>query len=137
MKVSYFSDEAYGDLYAKISNNTSKYYQDEDWLDEYFKGREYKFESTIDFSLPELYSFPDPLTDENKTDEDIANVRIIYGQLKKLSPLQATNKYMWACLAHTVYCKYVQHRWNDGKLSENEKITRIRRRFFAVAALLI
>jgi len=134
MRLSYFVEEAFSDLHSNITKNLELYEKDEDWLESYFKGHKYKEESTIDFSPPSLYPFQKRLNDEDKTKEDIANVRIVYDNLKDLSPLQASNKYMWTCLAHTTYRKYVIHRWlDDDKFSsydEKTKAGRIRRVFF-------
>jgi len=135
MRLSYFLEDTYHDLYSNIDKNLESYIKDEDWLEIYFQGQEYVKESTIDFSPPSLFSFDKRLSEEEKTKEDITNVRIIYNHLKNLSPLQATNKYMWTCLAHTTYRKYVIHRWlDDDKYNsyDNEtKANRIRRVFFA------
>jgi len=132
-RIVFFLEDAYMTLYDNIGGNVSCYVQRDDWLDDFFSGQEYKKESTIDYFLPALLEMKTPakrLANEEKTIEDIANVKILYSSLRGLSPLQATNKYMWACLTHTMYKDYVTHRWMDETLSDERKATRIERVFF-------
>lgn len=134
-KIQYFLEEAYDKLRDQVEANSEKYLYTEDWLDAYFIGQEYMRESTINILLPEVVPFSGRLTVEQRTIEDIANVKQIYGNMRTLTPLQATNQYMWTCLAHTIYREYVLHRWFDDEkfdaLSDEKKIKRIISRFFA------
>lgn len=135
MLLSYFTEEAYDILQRELPNNLTHYTSGEEWLDNYFSTLpQYKKESSIGISLPGLCFEPRRLTNEEKTKEDITNIKILYGQLQTLSPYQATNRYMWSCLAHVYYREYVHHRWldDDGfdSLSPEKKITRIKSRYF-------
>lgn len=136
-KIQYFLEEAYDKLWDQVKTNSEKYLSAEDWLDTYFAGQEYMKESTIDVLLPEVVPFLGRLTVDQRTIEDIANVKQIYGNMRALTPLQATNQYMWTCLAHTVYKEYVLHRWFDDEkfdaLSDEKKVKRIISRFFATS----
>lgn len=136
-RIQYFLEEAYDKLRDGVGANSKKYLGGEDWLDAYFTGREYIKESTIDVLLPEVVPFSGRLTVDQRAIEDIANVKQIYGNMRTLTPLQATNKYMWTCLAHTVYKEYVLHRWFDDDkfdaLSDEKKAKRIFSRFFATS----
>lgn len=136
-RIPYFLEEAYDKLWDQVEANCEKYLGTEDWLDAYFSGQEYMKLSTIDILLPEVVTLSDRLTVDQRTVEDIANVKQIYGNMRALTPLQATNQYMWTCLAHTVYKEYVLHRWFDDEkfdtLSDEKKLTRIISRFFATS----
>jgi hypothetical protein len=138
MKLSYFNEETYDELKNTIAQNIEKYLSGDDWLEEFFSGRQYKSESTVDVEAPNLYDEGQVrVSPTEKTQEDIANVKIIYGNMINLSPLQATNPYLWACMTHTAYREYVLHRWFDGDrfdaLSDEKKIRRIQLRFFATS----
>ncbi len=135
MRVVYFTEEAYDVLKNTIPQNMSRYLAGKEWLEEFFDGQEYMKESTIEVSLPAMIPYSSRLADDEKAAEDIANVKQIYGNMRNLTPLQATNPYLWTCLAHTVYRDYVLHRWFDSDkfdaLSDEKKIVRLRSRFFA------
>lgn len=136
-RIQYFLEEAYDKLRDGVGANSKKYLSGEDWMDTYFTGQEYIKESTIDVLLPEVVPFSGRLAVDQRAIEDIANVKQIYGNMRTLTPLQATNKYMWTCLAHTVYKEYVLHRWFDDDkfdaLSDEKKAKRIFSRFFATS----
>jgi hypothetical protein len=134
MGLLYFTEDAYDDLSSNIGANLTRYASDEDWLEDFFCGQVYIKESSVDFSLPQLYRYSNRLSVEDKTKEDIINVKNLYERLKGLSPLQATNKYLWTCLSHTIYKDYVVHRWLDYDkylvLEDQKKENRIKRTFF-------
>lgn len=135
MRAVYFLEEAYEELKNNVFQNMPQYLSDREWLDEFFNGQEYMKESSIEVSLPPMVPFNSRLALEEKAAEDIANVKQIYGNMRNLSPLQATNPYLWTCLSHTVYREYVLHRWfNDEKfdsLNDDKKVKRLLSRFFA------
>lgn len=135
MRAVYFTEEAYDTLKNGISHNMSNYLSGNNWLDAFFEGQEYMKESSIEVALPAMVPFSSRLAVEERAAEDIANVKQIYGNMKNLTPLQATNPYLWTCLAHTVYRDYVLHRWFDDErlplLSEEQKQKRVLSRFFA------
>ena len=135
MRAVYFTEEAYDTLKNSISHNMPHYLNGEKWLEEFFDGQEYMKESSIEVSLPAVVPFASRLAVEERANEDVANVKQIYGNMKSLTPLQATNPYLWTCLAHTVYYDYVLHRWFDddqfSALSEDKKEKRVLSRFFA------
>lgn len=137
MRAVYFTEEAYDELKNHISNNISQYLSGKDWLDDYFANQEYKKESTIEVSLPPVVPFKTRLAVEERAVEDIANVKQIYGNLRGLTTLQATNPYLWSCLSHTIYRDYVLHRWFDDEqffsLDDEKKEKRILSRFFATS----
>jgi hypothetical protein len=59
--------------------------------------------------LPEL-----PCEAEARTASDGANAIALYERLKALSPVQASDERLWACLSHTHYWTYMQTRWPRG-----------------------
>ena len=135
MMLSFFTEEAYDTLQRSIEQNLERYSSGEEWLPEYLATMSpYMKESSLGIALPSLYFGKKRLATEDKTDEDIANIRILYSHLRCLTPYQATNRYMWACLAHTYYQEYVHHRWidDDGfeKQTPEQQIKRIRSRYF-------
>lgn len=111
MLLGYFTEEAYERLLNDSENNVSNYTSDEDWLPRYF-GRGVTY---FGLSSKEVGEFsPYCSFDGKESDNDLVNARNIYEALK-LTPLQASNKYMWAYLCHCVpkYRKYIQTRWKD------------------------
>ena len=134
MRAVYFTEDAYDTLKNGVAHNMPNYLNGQKWLDKFFDGQEYMKESSIEVSLPAMVPFSSRLAVYERTSEDIANVKQIYGNMKNLNPLQATNPYLWTCLAHTVYSDYVLHRWFDddqfSSLSEDKKEKRVLRRFF-------
>ena len=113
MLIPYFEEAAYDKLSSEISKNAEKYLLGENWLDEYFQETPYSAESTIEVSrvAGSLLHSKNP-TDEQKRNEDIHNVKVIYGTYKDyITPLTATNKYMWSCLCHKEFSEYIRDRW--------------------------
>lgn len=132
MLLGYFTEEAYESLLHDISNNAEKYGSSEEWLDEYFHGTEYwKQSKSVDVGgfLPNYAR--GKKTDEQKSQEDLVNTRMLYDAFMSLTPLQASNKYMWTYLCHAVpeYTEYIRHRWMS-----SERSNTIRTRFFVTGA---
>ena len=128
MLLSYFCEDAYDKLLNELDENNDCYSLETDWLSEYFAGQEYyKTSKTVDVQSFRLASVPGQTTNEQKNEDDLVNTRIVYDAMKKLTPLQAANKYMWTYLCHAVpaHVKYIQNRWMS-KIQENT----IRERFF-------
>ena len=78
MRIKYFSESAYFDLYDNIPNNLNAYLSvDNKWIKDFFGDREYSKESRIDSTLPTL----------DATCDDYANVTTLYDLFKdKLTP---------------------------------------------------
>lgn len=124
MLLSFFTEEAYDELLNNTANNSEKYLQEDEWLDEFFGNRHYFKQSTVDV-LPFTPAYDSAVkTDDQKSQEDLINTRKIYDAFKNLTPIQASNKYMWTYLCHAVpeYRKYILNRWTD--LRENTIKTR-------------
>lgn len=131
MYLCYFEEPAYDKLKQNISDNV-EHYKTEDicWLDKYFDGINYYKTSGVMVQNADLiYEADKKLSTEEKNIQDLANVWILYDSYKNLTPLQATDKYLWSYLAHTVFKKYVVSRWINNP--DNDKIqTTITDKFF-------
>lgn len=118
MKVKYFVESAYHDLFDTISTNANLYYAENgDWVTKKFKDSKYCKESRIDVSLP-------PLDAKNS---EYANVLAIHNSFKdRITPKQASNPYLWTYLTHCEYWDYTFNRWSK----EDMSIDTIKQRFF-------
>lgn len=119
MQLGYFTEEAYDRLLSEVKENSANYASDDEWLDSYF-GRGVVY---YGFSSVEVNKFTPYCMGEQKDDvikEDLINARNLHDAFINLTPLQASNKYMWAYLCHKdPDCrKYIQHRWRDGNIEQ-------------------
>lgn len=133
MLLSYFTEEAYDRLLSDISKNAKKYLNEEDWVSEYFNNKNdyYKTSKVVDVRKFSPYISDGALSDAEKSEEDLVNVRQIYEAYKTLTPLQASNKYMWTYLCHCEpECRdYIKKRW-----MKNVRENTIRTRYFVTTA---
>ena len=118
MKLNYFPESAYLELFDNIGTNQANYSKrSNDWVAQIFGDRPYTKESRIDASLPDL----------THNDSEYMNVVSFYGAMReKLTPKQASNPYLWAWLTHCHYWKYTHERWSREEMSEDM----IKQRFF-------
>lgn len=118
MRIKYFTESAYLELFDGISDNISSYsLADNKWVKELFGDREYCKESRIESCLPSL----------DAAGEEYSNVVIFYDVFKdKLSPKQASNPYLWAYLTHLEYWEYTNKRW----AAEGMSVETVKQRFF-------
>ena len=87
-----------------------RYSQDEAWARELPGAASGIRESQIEVvDLPEL-----PCEPGARTASDGANAIALYERFKALSPVQASDERLWACLAHTHYWTYMRARWPRG-----------------------
>ena len=129
----YFDETVYGNLYADIKNNIDFYASSDVELKDLLPNIPYYGESTISANLPSELDFKNDMNTNEKNKSDIVNTRFIYEALKALSPLVATNGYLWSYLCHTKYKKYVIARWikNPEDEDKHEKtVETIKKRFF-------
>lgn len=128
MNLPYFSKEAFKTLKAELHNNEAKYYSQEQWLDDFFATmgiRDYLRTSSI--VVPDLQLVCSGTDDKVKCQDDLDNVRRLYGSYKdKITPLQASDPSLWTALSHTVFKDYVLKRWGG----ESGDVS-ISQRFFA------
>ena len=119
MQLGFFTEEAYERLLDAVEDNKDKYESEDEWLASFFgRGAEYYGLSTVEVSKFIPY-YSDLKSDEDIRNEDLANARKIY-EAFKLTPLQATNKYMWSYLCHAdKECRrYIQHRWAGSDIKQ-------------------
>ncbi len=118
MKLKYFIESAYNDLYDTISQNSELYYnEDGKWVEKRFDKKNFCKESRIGVSLPPL---------DAKSDE-YTNVLAIHNAFRdKINPKQASNPYLWTYLSHCEYWEYTYERWSKANMS----IDTIKQRFF-------
>lgn len=118
MKLQFFKEEAYEELYGSINHNCNRYSNEKQWVSDYFEGSNYEGVSSVEVKNVRLSKGSAP-------ELDIHNVKLLYGGYMNLSPLMATNKYLWSHLAHKEHYQYVVSRWMS-----SPGINTIRTRFF-------
>lgn len=131
--LKYFDETVYGNLFADIKNNIDFYTSSDVELKDLLPNIPYYGESTISANLPSELDFKNDMSTDEKNKSDIVNTRFIYDALKTLSPLVATNGYLWSYLCHTKYKKYVIARWIKNPEDEDKHegtVKTIQKRFF-------
>ena len=131
--LKYFDETVYGNLFADIKNNIDFYTSSDVELKDLLPNIPYYGESTISANLPSELDFKNDMNTDEKNKSDIVNTRFIYEALKTLSPLVATNGYLWSYLCHTKYKKYVIARWIKNPEDEDKHegtVKTIQKRFF-------
>ncbi len=72
--------------------------------------------SGIRESQIEVVELPDlPCEAGAETDSDAANAIALYERLTMLTPVQASDERLWACLTHTNYWDYMAARWRTDR----------------------
>lgn len=128
MLLHFFTEEAYEKLLNEIPQNANHYSSKEDWLSNYFGSSvEYFKKSSVDVNMFFPEYTPGKKDDSQKSQEDLVNTRLLFDSFRNLTPLQASNKYMWTYLCHAIpeYRKYIQDRW-----MQEERSNTIKSRFF-------
>ena len=131
--LKYFDETVYGNLFADIKNNIDFYTSSDVELKDLLPNIPYYGESTISANLPSELDFKNDMNTDEKNKSDFVNTRFIYEALKTLSPLVATNGYLWSYLCHTKYKKYVIARWIKNPEDEDKHegtVKTIQKRFF-------
>ncbi|MCR5833051.1 MAG: hypothetical protein K6G55_00135 [Selenomonadaceae bacterium] len=111
MLLGYFTEDAYDSLLSDIPKNADHYSSEDNWLSGYFQpGKEYFKMSSVEVNDFTPYCSND---EDQKSVDDLTNTRNIYDAFRKLTPLQASNRYMWTYLCHAVpkYRNYIRNRW--------------------------
>lgn len=119
MLLGYFTEDAYERLLSDVELNRDKYLHDEDWLENYFgRGTVYSGLSSVEVNKFSPFCSGSK-SNADKNNEDLINAINIH-EAFKLTPLQASNKYMWAYLCHVDKdCrKYIQQRWEGGNIEQ-------------------
>lgn len=111
MRIGYFTENAYDDLYDSISKNVDCYKSiDNTWLKEWSAKIQPAKESRIDVTTL-------PVLDVNLG--DAGNAIAIHNVLKdKINHKQASNVYLWSYLTHFNYWDYSIKRWGNEDINE-------------------
>ncbi len=119
MKLRYFDEVFFDNLYDSITDNYDKYLKKAKWIEDVYPNQNYYLESNYDFNLCDL--------NDSESDNAIA----IYESLSFLTLSQASNPCLWVLLTHTVYYEYMTRRWVvSGDKLENDSLTKIKERYF-------
>ncbi|WP_221568996.1 DUF6339 family protein [Alkalihalobacillus sp. TS-13] len=93
------------ELKARIPQNLDYYYEDNIWLNSYFKSLE-PLEKEF------LIRPVDLQVQESKNDKlDFENIKLLYGALKDMSLSIAADERVWAYMTHITYWDYMKKRW--------------------------
>ena len=124
MLLGYFTESAYDKLLNNVTANADHYASDEEWLPDYFGNDEYFKTSIVNVNNFTPYYVPGNKDDLQKSNEDLVNTRNLYDAFRNLTPLQASNKYLWTYLCHAIpeYRKYIIDRWMR-QVRENTIVT--------------
>lgn len=129
MLVQYLKEADYDRLLRSIFENTRWYNSSSNNPDEIGLLPGCIEASSIDLPSFKLVIPPCDADNDEKNENDIVNIKIVYSNWKELTPLQARNKYLW-----TYYChhniEYVRARWKDGDFTDSQ----VRDRFFVTGA---
>jgi len=107
--------EVWGDLFAEPTND--KLF---DELEKIMPGKAILKETKWD--LPEAQLIP-----SKASEDELANVRVIYGGMRDVPPAVAMDERLWAGLALGTYWRYVQERWEIREYLARDRKKGIRR----------
>ena len=121
MSIRCFTEEAQEKLIANIDVNIANgnYFRNDSWVEEFFYGEEFSFDSNLDIELPDLIELAE---DETNTKYDFENSKILFLAFKDLDFEQVTNPKIWNYMIHTKYWSYITKRWPISKESEIKSI---------------
>lgn len=121
MRIKYLTESAYNEIVDNLNDIQVLYQSENTWLDDYFKGKPYFQDSSIECNTFEL------LNTEKKGDTryDYINAINLYKTLECLKPNQAANPYLWTYLCHTYCWEYMTNRWPI----DDNGLSRIRERY--------
>lgn len=128
MKLYYMKQEALDYFKNNMDILYTNYFtkDNNDWMFEKY-GSEPFVEMRDDYPDFELAD-----VDSYKAGElDLENCKIIYSNLRSLSPVQASDERFWAGLCNKVFYDYMKKRWKNDSLNNKKKdIDGIKNRFF-------
>lgn len=123
MRLPYLTEDFLQAVRSTASTEHERRYgQTEPWIRELAGAQSGIRESQIEIAeLPELLCAPDA-----RAESDADNGIALYDRLKMLSPVQASDERLWACLTHTHYWRYMGLRWRN----ESDSWDKTERRWF-------
>lgn len=124
MKLYFLKQDALDTLRGNLKTNVRKYMNlTNEWVIDFFDGQspfvQYKKEVN-DFSLDMSFERPE--------ESDVANIKILYSAMKKLTETDATDERIWSGLEHGQFWNYISYRWSLDKNTPTER--EINSRFF-------
>lgn len=130
MELCFLKSNALDTLKKSLPQTFKEYFmeQDNSWLIEICEENPFgKFRNVPDFELTPL--------DKGLTpgEIDLNNSKILYKNLRFLTPYQAADERLWAGLCHGAFYDYVRRRWGYDKaisLSSEKAVDEIKTRFF-------
>ena len=107
MQLLYFKENAVDILKKQdLSANIKYYYSDNNtWIAQKYSNQKF----LLPFTKVEVPEFS--LKMEHGIDDDYENMITMYENLKFLTDSQASDERLWSGMAHTIFWKYMQHRW--------------------------
>jgi hypothetical protein len=112
MSLNYFTDQFLARLRRAVPQNASRYARPDAWVEE-FAARATHSRPT-GTAIETLRPLLPPQGDNLR---DTENAQMIYADLCTLTPLQASDERLWACLTHTTYWDYMVARWGSSSPS--------------------
>lgn len=112
--------EAFNTLTANRKSNIDKYLEKTPWLDSYFSGHPYEFETNLSREKARLIISSSPK-------DDLENIKLFYTNYRDLSLEEASDARLWTYFAHKRYYDYTVSRWVSGDQITDAKV---RERFF-------
>ena len=111
MLLGFFTDDAYQRLLDSVEQNKEKYLSNDNWVPSFF-GQGVEWYGTSSQQVNRFIPYMSGSKD--KSEDDLTNAINIH-EAFKISPLQATNRNMWAYMCHiNDDCrKYMRYRWSD------------------------
>ncbi|MGK2957259.1 MAG: DUF6339 family protein [Acidimicrobiales bacterium] len=127
MSLHILRESALSQLRSNIGGNVSKYSFEKPWINEEFRDSHWLLKTNLE--LPGHFELL--LPDEDST-HDLENAKRLFLALKHLTPVQAADERLWACLSHTVGWRYMRKRWDVDKFRGNAEKRKqyIRDRYF-------
>ena len=130
MLIQYFSESCYDTLFSNIDNNRNLDFYNgtgDSALSSIINLPEDLLTSNVDLPMFKLINPPDNAGNSEKNANDITNIKQVYDAWKDLTPLQASNKYLWTYYCHRDdYKEYIQKRWRGDAFSPKQ----VESRFF-------
>jgi hypothetical protein len=106
-KLKFIKENALERLQAGIVGNQVRYSEAAPWLDKFFNGSNWSVDS--DIIVPESIELQIPTSKNDLL--DLENTKIVYGALKHLTPVQASDPRVWAYFTHVSQWEYMRARW--------------------------
>ena len=126
MLIQFFKEETYDKLFGSVQLNLDWYNSDTATPEDIGLDSDSFESSSLDLQSFVLVLPPAEATNEEKSANDLINIKSVYGTWKELTPLLARNKYMWTyychCDAH--YRSYIRARWMGNGFTESQATDR-------------